>query len=412
MRKTMTDTRATNTGKNIVLFSDGTGQEGGVGNNTNVYKLFNMIEDRTHAQVAFYDRGLGTGWRKLTGSAAGAGISKNILECYQFISDQYCWGDQIFLFGFSRGATTVRSLSGFISRFGILPHSRPELAKKAYGIYRISDQRKREAAAKDFLQRNSTTYCNIKFLGVWDTVSALGLPFAAVNAILDKIPWFKHSFHDLKLSPRVHHAYHALSIDDDRKLFHPTPWHTIGDDGNSMLGEIPINPRESDLEEQEKKDRRQTVKQVWFSGVHTDVGGGYAEHGVSDVALAWMADRAMEHGLKLYPFNGVELKQDIEDVIHDPRGNWRSRLLYRREDRSWDASRCGKPIIHASVLERKHGRRARGRIIHENDPYTPWILQDGAGEYDVEPWDNRDDLFKYGINIEHKYQSGYDARAG
>jgi uncharacterized protein (DUF2235 family) len=85
--------------KNIVVFSDGTGQEGGKGNNTNVYKLFNMIEDRTENQVSFYDRGLGTGWRKITGNVGGMGISKNIIECYEFIFENYQAGDNIYLFG-------------------------------------------------------------------------------------------------------------------------------------------------------------------------------------------------------------------------------------------------------------------------------------------------------------------------
>ena len=129
-----------NTGKNIAIFSDGTGQEGGVGSNTNVYKLFQMVEDRTSNQVAFYDAGLGTNWQKYTGSISGAGITKNILECYQFISDQYQWGDRIFLFGFSRGAATVRSLAGFISKFGILPHSRPDLGVQAWKIYMKSER--------------------------------------------------------------------------------------------------------------------------------------------------------------------------------------------------------------------------------------------------------------------------------
>ena len=120
--------------KNIVVFSDGTGQEGGRGHNTNVYKLFNMIEDRTDRQVIYYDRGLGTGWRKVTGTVTGMGISKNIRDCYEFIFENYCAGDQIFLFGFSRGATTVRSLSSFVHLFGILPKSRPELIKQAYRI--------------------------------------------------------------------------------------------------------------------------------------------------------------------------------------------------------------------------------------------------------------------------------------
>ena len=97
--------------KNIVVFSDGTGQEGGKKNNTNVYKLFNMIEDRTQRQIAFYDRGLGTGFRKLTGNMSGAGISKNICECYKFIFDNYEAEDRIFLFGFSSPITPFRIIS-------------------------------------------------------------------------------------------------------------------------------------------------------------------------------------------------------------------------------------------------------------------------------------------------------------
>ena len=111
--------------KNIVIFSDGTGQEGGEGNNTNVYKLFNMVEDRTPQQVAFYDPGLGSGWRKVTGNVGGMGITRNIQQCYRFIFDHFVAGDKIFLFGFSRGAATIRSLSSFIHYFGILPKSRP-----------------------------------------------------------------------------------------------------------------------------------------------------------------------------------------------------------------------------------------------------------------------------------------------
>ena len=104
-------------GKNIVVFSDGTGQEGGVGHNTNVYKTFNMILDRSPEQVSFYDRGLGTGFRKLTGNALGRGFSKNVRQCYEFIFENYRQGDEIFLFGFSRGAATVRSLTGLIHLF-------------------------------------------------------------------------------------------------------------------------------------------------------------------------------------------------------------------------------------------------------------------------------------------------------
>ena len=121
--------------KNIVVFSDGTGQDGGQGHNTNVYKLFNLILDRSAEQISFYDKGLGTGWRKASGNILGRGFAKNVRECYEFIFQNYQRGDNIFLFGFSRGAATVRSLSGFIHNFGILPRSRIEHIKRAWKIY-------------------------------------------------------------------------------------------------------------------------------------------------------------------------------------------------------------------------------------------------------------------------------------
>jgi len=129
--------------KNIVVLSDGTGQEGGVGYNTNIYKIFNIIEDRTPRQIVFYDPGLGTAGAELLKQVTGYGISKNIQDCYKFIFEHYESGDQIYLIGFSRGAATVRSLSNFIHYFGILPKSRPELIKQAYDIYKIEDEKKR-----------------------------------------------------------------------------------------------------------------------------------------------------------------------------------------------------------------------------------------------------------------------------
>ena len=208
-------------GKNIVVFSDGTGQEGGESANTNVYKLFNMVLDRSPKQIAFYDRGLGTGWRGVIGKATGFGITQNILDCYEFIFQNYEAGDEIYLFGFSRGATTVRSLSGLIHLFGILPKSRSELIGQAYKIYKTKDKEKREAKASAFVARHHTMWCRIKFLGVWDTVAALGLPVQGLNVLIDQIPWFEHSYHDLRLSRSVKNAYHALAIDDERKTFKP-----------------------------------------------------------------------------------------------------------------------------------------------------------------------------------------------
>ncbi len=342
-------------GKNIVVFSDGTGQEGGKGTNTNVYKLFNMVLDRSPEQIAFYDRGLGTGWRKITGNAAGRGISKNIRECYEFIFENYAAGDQIYLFGFSRGATTVRSLSGFIHLFGILPRSRSELIKQAYKIYRKNDRKEREDAARAFVEQHHTIWCKIKFLGVWDTVAALGVPIKSVDVFIDKIPFLRHRFHDLRLSQSVEHAYHALGIDDERKTFHPTLW-----DPETAEG--------------------QTMKQVWFCGMHTDVGGGYPEQELSDIALEWMIQMAEKHGLKIYPRHKVKVDGDADGTMHDSRGSPLTRL-YRRKVRSWHTKTHGKPRIHESVQ-----KRTLNRHNEKDPPYKPWIL-DGSYDYETEPWE-------------------------
>ena len=338
--------------KNIIVLSDGTGQEGGKGNNTNVYKLFNLIEDRTENQISFYDRGLGTGWRKITGNISGMGISQNIYECYRFIFDNYLASDNIFLFGFSRGATTVRSLSAFIHLFGILPKSRPGLIKQAYKIYKISDNKERQARADDFVARHHNQWTKIKFLGVWDTVDALGLPLKELSMLVDWLPFFRHKFHNLSLSESVEHARQALAIDDERLTFHPKIW------------------------DKEIKSY-QTMKQVWFCGMHTDVGGGYKEHELSDIPLIWMVEEAKKFGLRIYPKHKINTKPNADGFMHDSRKGFPG-FLFRKKTRTWNSETHGKPVIHQSAILRKLN------VQNTTEPsYKSWILN---LEYDVEPW--------------------------
>ena len=339
--------------KNIVVFSDGTGQEGGVGNNTNVYKLFNMVEDRTANQISFYDRGLGIGWRKITGNISGMGISQNIYDCYNFIFENYMAGDSIFLFGFSRGATTVRSLSALIHLFGILPKSRPELIKHAYKIYKIEDDKERKKRADDLVDRNHNHWTKIKFLGVWDTVSALGVPIKSLDMLVDWFPIFRHKYHNLRLSESVEHARQALAIDDERLTFHPKIW------------------------DKEINTEYQTMKQVWFAGMHTDVGGGYKEQDLSDIPLIWMVEEAKQHGLKIYPKHKVKTHPDADGIMHNSRKGFPG-YLFRKATRTWDSQTHGKPRIHQSVHIRK--------LNKENlpaPPYKTWIID---LEHDVEEW--------------------------
>lgn len=372
--------------KNIVVLSDGTGQEGGRGHDTNIYKLFRMLEDRSERQIVFYDQGLGTDWRKVTGNAFGAGFSKNILQCYRFIYDNYEAGDKIFLLGFSRGAATVRSLANFIHFFGILPKARPELIKRAWKIYRRGKQARPQEVQEDtsghgfvqrlagqgfdlidrttervdsflraplneraqaFVREHPNQWASIEFLGVWDTVPALGLvPLAGFNVLINNIPWWKHRFHDFKLHGSVRHAYHALAVDDDRLWFHPTVWKECGE--------------------------HQLVEQVWFSGSHTDVGGGFREAGLSDVSFEWMVEKAIAHGLRLYlrsrKYWNFAIAPDGTDLHHPPRDGFGKIYAYAERDEVWDATAYnsyGPPKVHESVLER----------AAQDPSYRPWILK-------------------------------------
>lgn len=335
-------------GKNIVIFSDGTGQKGGKNTNTNVYKLFNMIEERTDKQIAFYDPGLGTDWRKITGNIAGRGFSKNILDCYRFLFQHYEAGDDIYLFGFSRGAATVRSLSGFIHLFGILPQSREDLIQEAFKIYQIRNQMRRLRKAVEFIDRNHTMWCKIKFLGVFDTVAALGIPNKFFSFLFE--PFSRSKFHSFELSKSVIYARHALSIDEERRLFSPVLWAPLVND--------PLPDR---------------MKQVWFSGVHTDVGGGYKEDHLSNISLQWMLREAIDKGLLIYErapayksFKNAEL--NVNGIMHNERKGFIGKL-FRKGTRTWKEESLGAPTIHTSVF-----KRTKNNSNLDEPGYAPWIF--------------------------------------
>jgi uncharacterized protein (DUF2235 family) len=347
--------------KNIVIFSDGTGQKGGVGSNTNVYKLFNMIEDRTQRQIAFYDPGLGTDWRKITGSISGNGISKNIRDCYEFLFENFEAEDEIFLFGFSRGAATVRSLTGFLHLFGILPRSRKDLIHEAFRIYKMNNNKARQEKANSFIAKHHTMWVKVKFLGVFDTVAALGLPLKWLSVLLDKLTPMK--FHSFELSESVIFARQALAIDEERKTFAPVLWDALG----------PGHPKEK-------------MKQVWFCGVHTDVGGGYAEDNLSNISLRWMIREASEKGLIIYEKSDAykTLKTapvNPDGIMHNEQKEFPG-SLFKRAVRNWDKNSHGEPCLHESVFQRK-----KNSDNDDSPAYAPWIkkLVDGKKPF-IEPY--------------------------
>jgi uncharacterized protein (DUF2235 family) len=274
--------------KRIISCSDGTWNQPGTKDRgievkTNVAKMYECICHTGASdikQVKLYDEGVGTGYSwndRLLSGAAGAGIDKKIKDVYEFFVLNYERGDEIYLFGFSRGAYTARSIAGFIRNCGILKKEYIHLVDKAYAYYR--DRNDYTSPDSDLMKSFKAAYCveavtPIHFIGVWDTVGALGIP----------LPWYKlynkerYKFHDVKLSSYVRHAYHALAVDERRVLFSPTLW-----EKSDSVKSDPEHP--------------QKLEQRWFAGVHSNVGGGYLDCTLSNCCLQWLMDKAQEAGL-------------------------------------------------------------------------------------------------------------------
>ncbi len=314
--------------KRIVICCDGTWDTPIKASVTNVVKVARSIEVKDSNgtdQIVFYDWGVGTGNRldKMVGGALGKGLDRNIKDAYRFLVHNYASDDEVYLFGFSRGAYTVRSLVGFIRNCGLLKKIYSDKIPDAYNIYR-SPSKPDAKEAQEFRNKFSNEI-TIKFLGVWDTVGELGIPLGIFKQFNEK----RYSFHDTKISGIVENAYHALAIDERRKPFSPTIWKT--------------------------KKRRKNVEQVWFAGVHGDVGGGYPETRLSDETLKWMVDKAAKCGLA---FN----MEYIESITEKSR----ERLHNSYTPGYFVFGPYIRPIgvtgvdesVHPSVLERYHKKRS------------------------------------------------------
>jgi uncharacterized protein (DUF2235 family) len=254
--------------KRIIFCADGTWDTSQ--NDTNVYKLFKAIPISAD-QVAFYDDGVGSDGSpidKLLGGAFGTGLFQKIKDGYTKISHVYEQGDEVFIFGFSRGAFTARSLAGMIAVCG-LPTAAvgDNLTDDAFDAYRNRDKRAALLAALN--AKHAMFNARIKMVGVWDTVGALGIP-----ALIGEVDPLIYGFLDTGLHPTILNAYQALAIDERRREFPPTLWTST-----PVAGQV--------------------LEQVWFSGVHCDIGGGYPETGLADITLSWMMGKAKNLGLQI-----------------------------------------------------------------------------------------------------------------
>lgn len=273
--------------KNIVLCCDGTANEF-ARDKTNVVKLFYTLTDDPARQVTYYHPGLGTmepagalttfarAVTKLLGKAVGYGLPADIRDAYVFLMNTFEPGDRVFLFGFSRGAYTVRGLASMLHMYGLIRAGNEPLVPYAIRMLTAVNELPRQSTeaggifrlAREFSATFSSTDCKPWFVGVWDTVSSVG--------------WIEHP---LKLpftadNPDIEIGRHAISIDEHRAFFRTNLWMPKGPPAQS-------GPKD--------------LKQVWFPGVHCDVGGGYpeAESGLSKIALEWMLCEARSKGLLL-----------------------------------------------------------------------------------------------------------------
>lgn len=327
--------------KNVVVCCDGTGNQFG-DRVSNVVKLYSLLLHEPGRQVLFYDPGVGTtsvhraleSVRKAVVRpvelAFGVGLTKNIEDAYRFIMDTYEDGDRLFLFGFSRGAFTVRGVAGLLHKVGLLKKRNGNLVPYALRVFKRGWK---ESTVAGF-RRTFCNPCPIHVLGLWDTVTSVGwvwdplrLPFTTNN-------------------DAVRVVRHAVSIDERRAFFRQNLW---------------------------GRSRSADIKQVWFPGVHSDVGGGYAddESGLANLSLEWMLTECRDHGLVVNEPAAEEAlskdwRPDPQAVLHRSlSGFWWPaevfpKLYYRGRGRPRGVRlNLGRPrrlplgsLVHQSVFDR------------------------------------------------------------
>jgi uncharacterized protein (DUF2235 family) len=324
---------------NIVVCIDGLHES--ASGATNLFKLYNMLEDRSPRQIAFYDHGFDLKSSLRLGST---GMSAKICRAYEFIFEHFQAADKIYLLGSGVGAATVTVLAEMLHLFGVLPFGHSELIRKAYAIFNIKEAEIRHRQASNFLHSHHTMWVSVPFLGIWDSVLTKG-------RLMDQYHPFGSIFkcHNFDLPETVKNCYHALAIDEERRTLRP----------RILDNRVNVD---------------QTINQVWFCGSHADICGGYPETMLSDITLGWMKEQATAHGLRIYPFHRVDLRPDhngpIHGPIHDPSKGLQASYYQMEEKRFWNIHSFGPPMIHSSVLARVEDSK------NSPNPYLPWILDD------------------------------------
>ncbi|WP_294352108.1 DUF2235 domain-containing protein, partial [uncultured Sphingomonas sp.] len=365
------DATAATRAKSILLFSDGTGNSSAKVFKTNVWRTYEAADlgpapPKARPQIAFYDDGVGTSWFRplaILGGIFGFGLKRNVLDIYRFACRNYGPGDTIYAFGFSRGAFTIRLVVALIATQGLVPaDDEAALQRGAADAWRAYRHRylprrlqwptkvwralrNRVIAAIRRPEHRYSLYRNrrpeISFVGVWDTVAAYGGPSVEIIRAIDN--WFYAlSMPNYTLNKRVRRARHALALDDQRDAFQPLVWDELAERDLVRRGLV-------------DEDR---LRQLWFTGMHADVGGGYPDESLSYVSLLWMLEEARAAGLRTLDVITARHRALANSAgpIHDSRAGIGS--YYRYQPRRIDA------LMRAPARDTRLSwapERARGR---------------------------------------------------
>ena len=356
--------------KRLIVFCDGTWntpdqKDRGMVCPSNVVKLRNLVELQDasgNQQLPYYDKGVGTGdpVDKFFGGVFGIGLAHNVRQAYEFLSQNYEGGDHIFLFGFSRGAYTVRRTVGMVRKCRLLPKIddldlRHAAVNEAYDVFITREPMEKggpdSPAAHAFRRKYGCRPATIRCLGVWDTVGTNG-----IGGVMGQLSssFSKSRFHDRRLSSIVECAYQAIAIDEGRRLFGPT----LFEKGPTAL-----------------QSGNQVLEQSWFSGVHSNIGGGYQDAGLSDIALHWMAARAESCGLFLEPGWRARLKPNAIGELRDSRTG-----LYKL------MGKAVRPIGKQKNGFEKAHNRAMDRMTRDPAGYAPenLVAYRDSGEFKID----------------------------
>ena len=390
-------------GTNIILLSDGTGNSAAKIWRTNVWRFFEALDVSRADHKVFYDDGIGSATFKplaIMGGIFGYGLKRNVRDLYKFVCRNY-WSDddEIFGLGFSRGAFTIKVVTDLITHQGLIRcESEAELDWKARAAYRTYRNAKFHSTLRveNFIHllhglfvRNvydaslNRPIARIRFIGLWDTVAAYGFPVEEMTRGVSKWIW-PLELPDRLLNSKVQRACHALSLDDGRTTFYPILW--------TEQGETPLQPDRDGL----RFTKNERISQVWFAGVHGNVGGGYPDDSLARISLLWMIEESRQCGLQFKhrpdsepdAVAATKSALDKDGRLYNPRQGFGAYYRYgprkladlchsRVSQNPKDRVDIELPKIHESVFQ---------RITSQAHPYAPVGIPD---KYEVVTDDGR-----------------------